>query len=532
MSQFTLKLVPAALTFAGAIASQTHNANPSLLTPGGWGFQGQAGGDTEYYGDPSGGTASPRARLRAFGEPLRNSTLTLQVTDTQPNSVGAIYIGDMPDMRVLPGVGTLLVDIATSVSHPITSDASGDASVTLPISSTATLGMTIFSQSMTRRPVNGSLIYDFSPGVGVRIGEYVTKQHDASQLFGSLSVQGASTSFEGIQAYEYDLNAGGATMSADVGTIGASSDFTLGSTKIDSVMVFPIGELGASMTWAPDEMMTTPAHLQQKYSISYSSGGTSYGPFTVAGTVTATADDVDIAISALPATAHPLSGQSITIASSVRNQAADYHMQFDAMPLPTAGVPVTGADVDTMFAYFESQMAQALNQGFLQSGAFFNPEMPTFVNFLADEAHNLGVLTDGFATTAAEIQEAITSGEIALMDGWGKIIVSKLLAALGIKEGVKGFNEAFIDVFGDDLESLGKHIDEKEYKKAAGKLTKILKGLAGKEFRKKLGEKVGLKLAGKILAKIGAKCIPLIGWGYFAGSLIWAIAEQWLSPEA
>jgi len=59
-----------------------------------------------------------------------------------------------------------------------------------------------------------------------------------------------------------------------------------------------------------------------------------------------------------------------------------------------------------------------------------------------------------------------------------------------------------------------------------GTLERILKKVMTKDFFEKLARRIGKQLAGKILAKIGAKCIPLVGWAMFIAALLYAIIEQ------
>ena len=107
------------------------------------------------------------------------------------------------------------------------------------------------------------------------------------------------------------------------------------------------------------------------------------------------------------------------------------------------------------------------------------------------------------------------------------IIVSKLAAALGVSAGYKGFVEAIEQVLGHDLQRLGQHIDNGQWGKAGRRLGNILDKLTSKRFEGALNDKVGKKLAGKILAQVGSKAIPFVGWGLFGASLIWTLAEQW-----
>jgi hypothetical protein len=103
-------------------------------------------------------------------------------------------------------------------------------------------------------------------------------------------------------------------------------------------------------------------------------------------------------------------------------------------------------------------------------------------------------------------------------------LLAKILAGLGIKE---AYN-AFAELLENDLKYLGKAVDKKNWKRVAKLLELILRKILSKPFFIKLANKIGVAKATKIIAKIGAKFVPYVGWAILIAQLIWAFAEELL----
>lgn len=102
--------------------------------------------------------------------------------------------------------------------------------------------------------------------------------------------------------------------------------------------------------------------------------------------------------------------------------------------------------------------------------------------------------------------------------------IAKLLGILGIKEA----SQAIFELLDEDglIKELDDALSARNMKKVGEVLKKILKKMASKEFLRRLANKIGIKAAAKIVGKITARFVPIIGWAVLIGSLLWAIGEQ------
>jgi len=148
--------------------------------------------------------------------------------------------------------------------------------------------------------------------------------------------------------------------------------------------------------------------------------------------------------------------------------------------------------------------------------------------FLQEEALALLELTNGLYSDAEVYLEDVraTGDAMAIAVATDNVVISKIASLLGIRGVLAGFQDAMVEVMGDELSELGKQIDQKQVRKALGTVKDILSKLTGEKFRKKFVEKVGKKAAGKALAKIASRFVPFVGWAIVAGSFVWTLYEQ------
>ena len=106
--------------------------------------------------------------------------------------------------------------------------------------------------------------------------------------------------------------------------------------------------------------------------------------------------------------------------------------------------------------------------------------------------------------------------------------LGKLLAALGVKDVWKAILEVLEGSWSHFLTSLSGAIARRDWGMVSGLLGDILKVMVSRPFLVELGEKIGVKAAARVVGKIVAKAVPLLGWGLLIGSLLWAIAEEFI----
>jgi hypothetical protein len=106
--------------------------------------------------------------------------------------------------------------------------------------------------------------------------------------------------------------------------------------------------------------------------------------------------------------------------------------------------------------------------------------------------------------------------------------LAKLLAILGVTE----FYEAFLAVleqgWGNILKDLGEAITSRNWKRVRALLKKLLDIIISSEFFERLAARIGRAAAAKVVGKILAKFIPIVGWIWLIGSIIWAFAEEFI----
>ena len=136
------------------------------------------------------------------------------------------------------------------------------------------------------------------------------------------------------------------------------------------------------------------------------------------------------------------------------------------------------------------------------------------------------------AALAAQVPDlnAVVPSWVAAM-GPGDIArkaLAKLLAILGVTE----FYEAFLAVleqgWGNILKDLGEAITSRNWKKVRALLKKLLDIIISSEFFERLAARIGRAAAAKVVGKILAKFIPIVGWIWLIGSIIWAFAEEFI----
>ncbi|MCA8974089.1 MAG: hypothetical protein KDC98_05170 [Planctomycetes bacterium] len=487
--------------------------------------------DVTRYGTPSTATPGIGPRTQVFGSPIAGNTVEIQVVGARPFVDATFYVGTAHDDVDVPGLGRVLVDMRNALAYRTTTDAEGRASVAMAIPNNARSGEENFVQCFTTDSNLPSPVTELSTGVSFQIGEIRAPIGAVSHLSGTIAVSAGGTTatsnaLSGVYVLEWSPETGG-RVNGTVAIHTNTARITVNGRDVENLRVQP-GVNTDELPWTRTDFLTVPADTADEFLVSYSMQGRDYGPYAVAGTLTATGGDVDLRLAPLPGNGDPLQGATIEL--DMRESFLD-PSHFDALADTglrdriTDPASITPGQVGQRFADASAQM-RAILASVAGDIGFFDPTSPTYQQFVALEGEILLAMTDGFASTATGLQEMVAGNLITEAEGLSRLLASKLLAILGLDKAYKGFVEALEEVCGDLLKELGKHLDAGEYRKAGKVLKKILKKIMGKKFAKKLADKIGRKLAGKILAKIGARCIPLIGWGVFALEVLWALIEQ------
>ena len=145
----------------------------------------------------------------------------------------------------------------------------------------------------------------------------------------------------------------------------------------------------------------------------------------------------------------------------------------------------------------------------------YNLPLPTVDQFVQDEV-------DIFYRTAnAHLALAVNRANPA---DWGKVALSKVLAALGLKDVSTAIFEVLSEAGWLDPRLWGR----RELPRTLERLLNWM--LRNPAFRRKLAEKIGAAAAARVIGKIAARFIPVLGWALLIGSLLWATYEQWTKP--
>ncbi|WP_257453708.1 hypothetical protein [Archangium lipolyticum] len=145
-------------------------------------------------------------------------------------------------------------------------------------------------------------------------------------------------------------------------------------------------------------------------------------------------------------------------------------------------------------------------------------------------AHDYSFKTyDQFLKAEDEIEASVPKREGFAAGGadtaW--TVVKKILGAIGIPAQHVGSVKAVLqEMAGNDLATLVRELKARRFSQARAPLMKILNVMRSKTFLSKLGKRIGAKAAGTLVAKIGAKFVPFVGWAVLAGQLIWAFSKQ------
>lgn len=106
--------------------------------------------------------------------------------------------------------------------------------------------------------------------------------------------------------------------------------------------------------------------------------------------------------------------------------------------------------------------------------------------------------------------------------------LAKILAILGVTEFYQAFLEVLEQGWGNILKAIADAIVARDWKKVRALLKKLLDIIISSEFFERLAAKIGRRAAAKVVGKILAKFIPIVGWIWLIGSIIWAFAEEFI----
>lgn len=125
-----------------------------------------------------------------------------------------------------------------------------------------------------------------------------------------------------------------------------------------------------------------------------------------------------------------------------------------------------------------------------------------------------------------DIEAAFPVFFVAFEADIGREVLSKFLAALGVKEVAQGLIETLETLHPTLIEQLAKAVNARRWGLVKKLLERLLNVVRSKKFYTTLASKVGETAARKAIGKIAAKFIPIFGWALLIGSFVWAIAEE------
>lgn len=151
--------------------------------------------------------------------------------------------------------------------------------------------------------------------------------------------------------------------------------------------------------------------------------------------------------------------------------------------------------------------------------------VPSYQNFVAEEyafAQTLPSDATLYAMTPTFQDEGGLSAGL-------RLALSKVLGVLGLKE----IWQAVLDILETYYKTLWtafwRAIKEKRWKDAIKFLTQLIKKMMSKRFKQVLIGRVGKSVAAKIIGKLAAKFVPVLGWAVVVGEIVWAVAEQYIN---
>lgn len=126
--------------------------------------------------------------------------------------------------------------------------------------------------------------------------------------------------------------------------------------------------------------------------------------------------------------------------------------------------------------------------------------------------------------------KAVVPGWVAAIgpDDLARKALAKLLAILGVTEFYEAFLAVLQEGWGNILKDLGEAITRRDWKRVRVLLKKLLDIIISSEFFERLARRIGRAAAAKVVGKILAKFIPIVGWIWLIGAVIWAFAEEFI----
>lgn len=128
-----------------------------------------------------------------------------------------------------------------------------------------------------------------------------------------------------------------------------------------------------------------------------------------------------------------------------------------------------------------------------------------------------------FEQEEKEIQDELKRTD-SRFGGVGGLLASKILAIFGVKDICSAVCEVFWSL--ELIQPLETAVISGQWRKAAKALGRILDTMTSRRFLRLLSSKVGTKTASRFVGKIGARCVPILGWLILIGSLVLTIRQQ------
>jgi len=464
------------------------------------------------------------ARISASGAAEPGSVISIDLAGFTPDANARVYISESisEEGGELASAG-ILVGASLHSYVDIVVDADGNGTVEISIPADTPLGSSLYVQTVSslggpnqRASINAA---DIEIGITEAIEDVPTAVCGTCQVGGGGDLWNTS----GLYTETTDLANNEFLDGALSLLVAAPSPGRAGG--IDRFTVSTTGDYHQLLQLGP------PLQFSAEFALDFDQAEDDDKPvILVPGVVTVHNNSLAVELDPLPP--HSESPYSLEVFSFALDFIDQDRSRFAAasdghLPIGLSYAQIQFVDVDTALTCAELLMSAALGSNSC-SLPYFDPTLPDYASLITTENAVLFEISAGLFGSRTEMLSVMAAGGINPTIFEDNIIVSKLAAALGISRCYQGFSEAVKEVLGHDMQRLGQHIDNGQWRKAGRRLCNILDKLTSKRFAKALADKIGKKAAGKVLAQIGSKFVPVVGWTYLAGSAVWAIGEQYL----
>ena len=156
-------------------------------------------------------------------------------------------------------------------------------------------------------------------------------------------------------------------------------------------------------------------------------------------------------------------------------------------------------------------------------------QLPSWEQFVADENALIEHFTEGKANDLHSLVALYPSPADALASPEFNelLIVTKLISALGLTHLKDAMKNALGELIGTEVIWLASDLRAGRHGQAKVILKRSLRKITSKRAVRVLAKHVGKRIAGKVIAELIAKQLPIIGWAYFLGHALIGLAAQY-----